>query len=267
MDARALHLLHDARDQEVFAIADGVDFALGAQKVLIQQDRVVHVHMLGDDAHVLNDIRLGVGDDHVLAAQNVGGAHQHRVAQISSAAASASSRCENGAARRHGGSRNAPAARQSVRGPRPRRWRPPGCPECGRPISSRCLVSLMAVWPPNWTTQAIRLFGGDDVVHALRVERVEIQAVAGIKVGGDGLGVVVDQDGLTAVLFQRPDAVDRAVVELDALADADGTGTKDQHFLLLGLAICSGLGLFFGNELSGFVLARHRWSRSRGCWR
>ena len=41
----------------------------------------------------------------------------------------------------------------------------------------------------------------DDVVHALRVQRVEVQAVASVKVGGDGLGVVVDQDGLTAVLL------------------------------------------------------------------
>ena len=68
----------------------------------------------------------------------------------------------------------------------------------------------------------VGLLGRDDVVHALGVQRVEIQAVAGVEVGGDRLGVVVDQDSLTAVLLEGPDAVDRAVVELDALTDADG---------------------------------------------
>ena len=35
----------------------------------------------------------------------------------------------------------------------------------------------------------------------------------------------------------------RAVVELDALTDADGAGTKDQNLLFLGLALLGGLGV------------------------
>ena len=101
----------------------------------------------------------------------------------------------------------------------------------------------------------VGLFGRDDVVHALGVQRVEIQAVAGVEVGGDRLGVVVDEDSLTAVLLEGPDAVDRAVVELDALTDADGAGTEDEDFLFLGLALLSGLGLLLRDELGGFVVA------------
>ena len=37
---------------------------------------MVHIDVLGDDAHILDDVRLGVGHDHVLTAENVGGAHQ-----------------------------------------------------------------------------------------------------------------------------------------------------------------------------------------------
>ena len=97
----------------------------------------------------------------------------------------------------------------------------------------------------------VGLFGGDDVVHALRVQRVEVEAVAGVKIGGDGLRVIVDEDGFAAVLFQRPDAVDRAVVELDALTDADGAGTEDEDLLFLfGV-----LGFLLGDERGGLVVA------------
>ena len=43
---------------------------------------MIHVHMLGDNAHVLDDIGLGVGHDHVLTAQNVGRTHQDRQADL-----------------------------------------------------------------------------------------------------------------------------------------------------------------------------------------
>ena len=101
----------------------------------------------------------------------------------------------------------------------------------------------------------VGLLGGDDVVHALRVQGVEVEAVTGVKVGGDGLRVVVDQNGLTAVLLQRPDAMDRAVVEFDALTDADGAGAEDEDLLLFRLTLRGSLGLFLGDECSGLVVA------------
>ena len=87
----------------------------------------------------------------------------------------------------------------------------------------------MAVWPPNWTTTASGLLGVEDAVHVLRGERVEVQPVGGIEVGGHGFGVVVGDDRLIPQLLQGPDTVDRAVVELDALADADGAGAEHDH--------------------------------------
>ena len=57
----------------------------------------------------------------------------------------------------------------------------------------------------------------------------QVQTVSGVEVGGDGLRVVVDDDGLADELLQRPDRVNRAVVELDALTDADGARTEDEE--------------------------------------
>ena len=57
-------------------------------------------------------------------------------------------------------------------------------------------------------------------------ERLEVELVAGGVVGGDGLGVVVDDDGLVAALLDGLDGVDGGVVELHALADADGAAAQ-----------------------------------------
>ena len=43
---------------------------------------MIHIDVLGDNAHVLDDIRLVVGHDHVLTAQHIGGTHQHRQADL-----------------------------------------------------------------------------------------------------------------------------------------------------------------------------------------
>ena len=59
-------------------------------QVLVDEHRVVL--LVGeDDGHVFLNILVAIGDDHVLAAQHVGGPHQHRISQIPLAAFSASS--------------------------------------------------------------------------------------------------------------------------------------------------------------------------------
>jgi hypothetical protein len=66
----------------------------------------------------------------------------------------------------------------------------------------------------------------DDFQHILQRHRLEVEAVAGVVVGGDGLRIAVDHDGLVAVLAQRQRGMHAAVVELDALADAVGPATQ-----------------------------------------
>ena len=71
----------------------------------------------------------------------------------------------------------------------------------------------------------------DDVHHVLHGQRLEVELVAGGVVGRDGLGVVVDDDGLVARRTDRPDGVHGRVVEFDALADADRAGTEHDDLL------------------------------------
>lgn len=73
---------------------------------------------------------------------------------------------------------------------------------------------------------AYRLFCFNDVKHVLAGKRFEVEPVAGVVVGGDGLGVGVDHDRLEAVFRKRKAGVTAAVVELDALADAVGAAPR-----------------------------------------
>ena len=80
---------------------------------------------------------------------------------------------------------------------------------------------------------AVGLFKIDDVHHILGSQRLKIQLVGGGVVGGDGLGVIVDDDGLVARLFDGHDGVDGGVVEFHALTDADGTRAQYHDLLFV----------------------------------
>lgn len=80
MDACALEMLHDARDEDVVAVADGVDFDLAAHHVLVDQNRVLDL-VAGDDLHELAHVGFLVGDFHALTAENVGRTDENRIAK------------------------------------------------------------------------------------------------------------------------------------------------------------------------------------------
>ena len=89
-----------------------------------------------------------------------------------------------------------------------------------------------------------------DVQHVFERERLEVELVAGVVVGGDGLGIRVDHDGFQAELLEREGGVDAAVVELDALADAVRSAAEDHDLLFL-----AGAGLVFV-AVGGIVIGR-----------
>ena len=73
-----------------------------------------------------------------------------------------------------------------------------------------------------------RPLGVHHLEHVLQGERLEVEPVGGVVVGGDGLRVAVDHDRLVARSGQRHRGVHAGVVELDALADPVGTTAEDQ---------------------------------------
>ena len=73
-----------------------------------------------------------------------------------------------------------------------------------------------------------------DLQHVLQGERLEVEGVGDVEVGGDGLGVGVHHYRAVAQLPEGQHRPDAAVVELDALPDAVGPAAQDQDGFLPG---------------------------------
>ena len=68
--------------------------------------------------------------------------------------------------------------------------------------------------------------------HVFERERLEVEAVAGVVVGGDRLRIAVDHDGLVAVFAQGVRGVAAAVIEFNSLPDTVWTRAENDDFLL-----------------------------------
>ena len=72
----------------------------------------------------------------------------------------------------------------------------------------------------------VRLFKVDDVQHSLEGEFIEVEAVAHVIIGGNGLRVIVDHDGTIALTTDGVQCLNATPVELHTGADAIGTRAK-----------------------------------------
>ncbi len=77
-------------------------------------------------------------------------------------------------------------------------------PKIGTPVAVQRLGEVDRRLPAELHDHAVRLLVLDDVEHVLDRQRLEVEPVGGVEVGGDGLRVVVDDDRLVARLPQRP---------------------------------------------------------------
>ena len=87
--------------------------------------------------------------------------------------------------------------------------------------------------PAELHDHAIRLLGIADVQHFFERERLEVQAVAGVVIGRDGLRIAVDHDRFDAELLQREGRVAAAVIELDSLPDAIRPAAQNHDLLAI----------------------------------
>ena len=80
MDACSLDMLHNARNQDIRAVADRINFQFFTLQILVHQNRVVLLISV-NDRHKLFNLLVGQCDLHALSAQHIGRTHQHRIAQ------------------------------------------------------------------------------------------------------------------------------------------------------------------------------------------
>ena len=221
MDAGALDVLHNARDEHVGAVGDDVHLQLDAAHILVDEDGVLDA-LRKNDVHIRADVVFAVGDGHILPADDVGRPQQHGVADAFGGPERLLHRLDAQSLR----ALDAELAQQPVE---------PlavlgGVDALGRgaedadALGVEELGQLDGRLPAEGDDDADGVFGLDDAPDVLLGQRLEVQPVGDVEVGGHRLGVVVDDDDLVAQLAERLRAVDRGVVELDALPDADGAG-------------------------------------------
>ena len=220
MHAGALDVLHDAGDEHIRAVGDDVHLQLRAHHVLVHEHGVVDA--LREDAlHIRCDLVIVVDDLHVLAADDVRRAQQHGVAERLRGVQRLGQRLHAHALR----ARDVEALEQGIK---------PlavlgDVNALGRGTEDADAVAVERLrerdggLPAEGDHDADGVLDIDDLQHVLSRERLEIQAVGGVVVRGDGLGVVVDDDDVVAHGLERPHAVDGRIVKLDALPDADRT--------------------------------------------
>ena len=236
MNTGFLDMLQDAADVYLFAIAQGVDIGLDcALQEAVQIHRVV-----GADArslgHVIAQMLGIVGDHHAAAAQHVARTHQQRVADVRGHGLGLLKR--GGLARRR--VHDAQLVEQSgkalaVLG------KIDGIGLGAHDVHAALLEharQLKRGLAAERHHDAVGALDIDNVHDVLVGERLKVQTVGRVIVGRDGLGIAVDHDGLKAAGRQRVARVHAAVIELDTLANAVGTGAQDHR---LGLVRRRGL--------------------------
>ena len=83
--------------------------------------------------------------------------------------------------------------------------------------------------PAKLHHHAVGLLHIQHIEHLFGGQRLKIQPIGSVKVRRYGFRVVVDDHGVVARFFQRPDAVHRAIVKFHTLADANRPAAQYHH--------------------------------------
>jgi hypothetical protein len=233
VDAGFLDMLQHAGHEHVLAVAQGVDVDFrGAAQIVVQQDRVLERDLTGV-GDVAFQVLVITDDLHATTAQHVGRTHHEREADLFAGGAGLVPGAGDGVFRLGDVEAvqqllEALAVLGQVDGVRA------GAQDRDAGLFQRMgqlQRGLAAELDDDAGQRAVAHLDMQQLQHVLGRQRLEVQAVGGVVVGRDGLGVAVDHDRLDADLVQREGRVAAAVVELDALADPVGTAAQDHRLL------------------------------------
>src|SRR5579872_1305365 len=233
MNAGFLDVLHDSANDYVFAIRERVYVYFdGIFEEMIDEHRAV-LRILDCLFHVADNGFFVVSDDHGAPAENVGGPHQHWVPN--------SVRARNGFfdRSRHGAWSLGDiefveqfAEAFAIFCQIDMLWR------CADNAYARGLQwqgeiqrRLSAELHNHPDRRARRRFVFAYCQHVFEGQRLEVQAVTGVVIGGDGLGIAVDHDRLVTVVAKCECRVAAAVIEFNSLPYAIGSAAQDDYFL------------------------------------
>ena len=234
MHAGALNVLHDAGDQNVLTIADCIHLGLRSLQVLVNQNRV----LLGipvDDRHKLLDLFVRESNLHALSSQNVAGTNQNRIAQTVCHFLCLFRRVD----RSTGCTFNLALLKDLIKNLTVLGSIHILCigSENRNPHLRQAHRQLNGCLSAELHDRIIRMLDVYDVLHILRRQRLKVQLVRDVKVSGDRLRIVIDDNGLIPFAGKGPGCMHGAVIKFNTLADTNRSGAQNQNLLAVGNAL------------------------------
>ena len=183
-------------------------------------------------AHVAAHAVFVVDDDHGAAAEHVAGPNEHRIADALARFRTASSALVAVPFSGDGICKSSSSLPKSLRSSARSMIRGIGADD-GDAEALQWQRQGERGLAAELDDHAIGLLGVHDVEDVFEGEGLEVEAIAGVVIGGDGLRIAVDHDRFDVFVLQGEGCVAAAVIELDSLADAVGAGAED-HDLFAG---------------------------------
>ena len=231
VDTGTLNKLHDTGHKYVTSVTDSVNLNLLTDDVLINENRLVLINLNGG-LQVVAELLLICNDLHCTTAKNEGGTNENGITD-SCRGSNAILNIGNGATL---GLRNIKLLKKSFK--------------C---VAVLCSVNGRTVCTDNLNTErvkrlckvdcglaakrcnnALRLLKLDNIHNVLGSEGLEVELVSGGIVGGNRLGVIVNDNSLVSRLLYSRNRVNGGVVELNALTDTDRTCAENNNLFLVG---------------------------------
>ena len=222
-------MLHDTRNQHIFAVAYRIDLNLLADQIFVNEDRVFLCNPV-DDTDKCIYILIIDRDLHALTAEYIRRPDEYRIAKLM--------RCLFRLFRRKysvsGRTRDAAFFQHLVKQLTVLRtvYILCGCSEDRHTHLHQSLGQLDRCLSTKLHDCSVRMLQIHDALDILRGQRLKIQLICDIEIGTYRLRVIIDDDGLIALLRKGPGAVYGTEIKLDTLADPDRAGTKHKHLLL-----------------------------------
>ena len=261
MDSGLLHVLHDAGHVHVRAVRQPVHVHLdGVLQIRIHQHRAVarDPHRVG---HVADQRLVVVDDLHGPPAQHIGRPEHQRIADIGGDALGFGQGPGDAVGRlaqadlSKKGLEPLPVLGQVYGVGRGAEDGDVGCLEGRGQLERR----LPAELDDDAEKAAPGLLDTDQFGHVLLGQGLEVQPVRGVVIGGHGLRIAIDHNGLEAGFLEGIGRVHAAVIELDPLADAVRAAAQYHH-----LVAVRRVGLAFGRRQPVALVGGIHIRRARG---
>ena len=219
MYACALNQFHDAGDEHLFTVADGVHLDLFADVILVNQNGFVFINFYG--VFEIMTQRFFAGHNlHGASAEHEAGTDEDGIADSCCcfhAAFDIRDRCANGM--RDAERSDDLFKRIAVFGA------VDGLAVCADDAyAARCKRGgeVDGCLPAERADHTAGLFQFHDIADLFYGQRLKIELIGGGIVGGYGFGVIVDDDGFVSRLLNGMNGVDGGVIKFHALTNAYG---------------------------------------------